>query len=270
MGLRLRGLPVDLYNLCLQLVLDTTFTTQAYGFNLLFDLEDLVADPLGDGGRDSVTNESPSTAVQPSGNPISFSHSSHVKFLATQNWSVAMAALMSARLSANRGAKILCFGIPKASPTLNQKWSVCCSPRSKVGSSVLPPRASRRRIPVAAAAVRKELIGGFGSMTCDNEYSLSVVGQTRIESVAREPAPQIPDFFKLVGNCFKRCSVFRAEESDNIFQDKPSRPYFRSKLDKIVEEPAAFAFKAFSVCVGMAEILAWPATSPDFGLRDVF
>lgn len=195
-------------------------------FVAFFDGDDAARDPLRDRRGDGVANESPSTAVHPSGKPISCSHSSHVKFLATENRSVAMAALMSSGLSANRGAKILCFGIPKASPALNQKRIVSRSPSSKIGSSALPFRSSRRRIPVAFAAVRKELIGGFGSITCDNEYSFSMVGQTRIESVAREPAPQIPDLFELVGNCLKRFAPFGAEEPDDIFQDKPSRPCF--------------------------------------------
>lgn len=211
------------------LVLRYLFADLARAFFLaifLLDFEDFTANPFCDGWGDCVANESPSTTVQPSGKPISRSHSSHVKFLATENWPVAMAALMSSGLSANRGAKILCFGIPKASPTLYQKRSVSSSPFSKIGSSFLPFRSSRRRIPVAFAAVRKELIGGFGSITCDNEYSFSVVGQTRIESVAREPAPQIPDFFEFVGNCFKRFPSFGAEEPHDVFHDKPSRPCF--------------------------------------------
>lgn len=181
-----------------------------------------------------------------------------------------MAALMSSSLSANRGAKIFSFGIPKASPALDQKRMVSRSPVSKIGSSTLPFRSSRRRIPVAFAAVRKELIGGFGSITCDNKYSFSILGKTRIESVAREPAPQIPDFFELVGNCLKRFASLGAEEPDDIFQDKPSRPCFCSKLDKVVEQSTSFPFEAFAVGVAVTEVLARPSPCPDFGLGDVF
>ena len=41
------------------------------------------ADKLRDGRGYGVANESPSSTVQPSGKPISFSHSFQVKFLAT-------------------------------------------------------------------------------------------------------------------------------------------------------------------------------------------
>jgi hypothetical protein len=97
-----------------------------------------------------------------------------------------------------------------------------------------------------------------------------MVGQTRIESVAREPAPQIPDFFELVGNCLKCCSAFGTEKADDIFQDKPSRPCFFSELNKVVEESTPFTFEAFArgVCVG--EVLTRPTSCPDFCLGDVF
>lgn len=236
----------------------------------LLDFEDFAADPFGNRWGNGVANEAPSTAVQPSGKPINFSHSSQVKFLATEYWPVAMTSLMSASLGTNRGANTFCFGIPKAAATLYQKRRVSFSPSSNFGSSLLPLRSSRRRIPVVAAAVRKELIGGFGSITCDNENTFSVVGQTRIESVAREPPPQIPDLFELVDNCLKRAPFFCAEEPDNILQDKPSRPCFRSKFDKVVEEAASLPFETLPVRVRVAEILAGPASCPDFTRRDVF
>ena len=47
------------------------------------DLKDTPPDELGQGRGYGVANEAPSATVQPSGNPISFSHSSQVKFLAT-------------------------------------------------------------------------------------------------------------------------------------------------------------------------------------------
>lgn len=235
-----------------------------------FDLEDAPADPFRDWWSDGIANESPSTTVHPSGKPMSVSHSFHVKFLATENRPIAVTALMSASLSPNRGANILCSGIPKASPTLYQKRSVSRKPFSKTGSSRRPARCSRRSIPEAFAAVRKELIGGLRSITSDKEYSLSVVGQTRIESVARKPAPQIPNLFKLVDNCFKRGPSFCAEEADDILQDKPSRPCRSSESCKVVEETTSFTLETFPVGVRVAEVLARPAGRPDFRLRDCF
>ena len=88
------------------------------------DPNDFAGDPFRDWRSDGIANESPSTAVQPSGNPINVSRSFQVKFLAADNRSIGMAALMSASLGANRGANTLGFGIPKAAPTLDQKRTV--------------------------------------------------------------------------------------------------------------------------------------------------
>ena len=49
---------------------------------------EVITGELSKGWADGVTNESPSATVQPAGNPINLSHSSHVKFLATEYWSV--------------------------------------------------------------------------------------------------------------------------------------------------------------------------------------
>ena len=43
----------------------------------------LSPDPFGEDGADGVSDESSPTTVQPGGNPISLSHSFHVKFRAT-------------------------------------------------------------------------------------------------------------------------------------------------------------------------------------------
>ena len=57
-----------------------------FGFDARFvslNCQDTAAYKLCDRGRYRVANESPASTVQPGGNPISFSHSVHVKFLAT-------------------------------------------------------------------------------------------------------------------------------------------------------------------------------------------
>lgn len=63
-----------------------------------FDFNNALADELRKRRRYCVANEAPSATVQPSGNPIRLSHSSQVKFLATENWSICVTALMSTSL----------------------------------------------------------------------------------------------------------------------------------------------------------------------------
>ena len=236
-----------------------------FGTVFRFDGDDLASDPFSDWRGDGITNESPSTAVQPSGNPISFSHSSQVKFLATDNRPIAVASLMSASLGANRGANALRFGIPKAAAALDQKWIVSFRDFSKTGSSLRFARRSRRRIPVALAAVSKDSYGGVRSITCDNEHALSMVGDAEVERVTREPPAQIPNFFKLVDNCFKRGPLFGTEEPHDVFQDNPSRPTLASKPCKFVEEPAAAPIESSAIGVSVAEVLARPASRPEVG-----
>ena len=57
-------------------------------------------EPLGQRHGNRVADQSPSAAVQSSGNPIRRSHSRHVKFLATEYRPVGMAALMASGLGA--------------------------------------------------------------------------------------------------------------------------------------------------------------------------
>lgn len=57
------------------------------------------------------------------------------------------------------------------------------------GSSVLPARFSRRIIPKQFAAIRIELMGKRRSIRSDNEYSFTVVGKARAETVTRKPYP---------------------------------------------------------------------------------
>jgi len=107
---------------------------------------------------------------------------------------------MLSSLGANRGAIACRRGIPKAAVTLDQKRSVSDKLSAKTGCSFLRARFSRRITPKQFAAVRIELIGKWRSIRSDKEYSFTVVGQTRVESVTRKPDPHIPDFFELVDN----------------------------------------------------------------------
>jgi hypothetical protein len=235
----------------------------------MLNANDLLSDPLYYCRRDGISDGPSSTTVQPGGNPISASHSVHVKFLATENWSVRMTALMASSLGTYRGAKALSFGIPEASATLNHKRRVSINEFSNIGSNCLPPLFSRLKIPVQFAAVSKEAIGTFGSITCDKENSVAVVGQARIESIARNPSPQIPIRFEGVDNCFKRGSFLRREEARHIFQDKPPRVNFSNKLHKVMEESATATREPLSIFdVRIAEILAGPSCTPEFSGRD--
>jgi len=114
-----------------------------------------------------------------------------------------MAALMSSSLGAYRGANTRCCGVPETSTTLDHKRIVSLSANSKFGSSVRPARSSRRKIPRQFVAVNKELMGTIGSVTCDKENSIPVVGKARIGDVARKPAPHIPIRFKPLDNDLK-------------------------------------------------------------------
>jgi hypothetical protein len=55
-------------------------------------------------------------------------------------------------------------------------------------------------IPKQFAAVRIELVCTIRSITSDEEDPFSIVGDARIEKVARKPDPQIPERFQLVDN----------------------------------------------------------------------
>jgi len=88
------------------------------------------------------------------------------------------------------------------------------------------------------------MIGTVGSKTCDNDDPLSVLGQTEVESVARSPSPQIPDFFHFADNRLKRGALVCSEESRHIFQDDPTWPNLPSQVHKPEEEPAARSAKA--------------------------
>jgi hypothetical protein len=119
-------------------------------------------------------------------------------------------------------------------------------------------------IPKQLAAVRIELVTTVGLITRDNEDSLPVVGQARAEQVARKPYPQIPERFEFVGNSLKRGPIVGAEEALHIFQDKPARFAFCSKLRKFEEEAASGPFNAPSLGVGVSHRLVDERVAPAF------
>jgi hypothetical protein len=80
---------LNLYEMRWDVIADKDFLPNpSFFLEQSFALYYFSSNPFGDRGNDCVTKESPSTTVHPGGNPISFSHSVHVKFLATEYWSV--------------------------------------------------------------------------------------------------------------------------------------------------------------------------------------
>jgi hypothetical protein len=178
--------------------------------------------------------------------------------------------LMFSSLGAYRGAIARCFGVPKASATLDHKRSVWDKLSMNTGSSVLAKRSSRRIIPKQFAAVRIELMGKRRSIRSDKENSFAIVGKARAESVTRKPDAQIPDLFEVVDNWLKGRPSVWTEEARDIFHDNPWRSNFSSKVCKRKKQSASSAVDAFSLSVSMADILAGPTASPELRFGNVF
>ena len=123
-------------------------------------------------------------------------------------------------------------------------------------------------MPKQFAAVRIELVRTVGLMTCDKEYAFPMLGNARVEKVARKPYPHIPDLFELVGNALKSGPPICAEEARHIFEHKPFRSAFFRKAYKVEEKPTSLTFQAGSGGIGVAEVLAGPSTCPEISVRD--
>jgi hypothetical protein len=117
-------------------------------------------------------------------------------------------------------------------------------------------------IPKQLAAVSKELVYSVGLIRSNKEYAIPVVGQARVSKVARKPDPQIPDLFEFVDNSLKSGSFVCTEEARHIFKHNPFRRSSSRKFRKVEEKSASLSFEPFSLCVGVADVLARPTGRP--------
>ena len=159
-------------------------------------------------------------------------------------------------------------GVPKAAPTLHHNRIVASRAARSTGGTRRPFRSSRLMMPLQFAAVSKDAMGAGVSKTRDNEHALAILGKADIERVTRRPSAHVPDFFKRVDNCLKCGPGIRREKATDVLEDEPLRPCDPNKVDESEDEAAVFAVESGPPGVRVTDILARPASAPDFSFRD--
>ncbi|EPM68890.1 hypothetical protein A584_16338 [Pseudomonas syringae pv. theae ICMP 3923] len=81
-------------------------------------------------------------------------------------------------------------------------------------------------------------------MTCDQEYSTTLLGDSEILSIKHSPESHIPAVRKGPDDCFKVLAIVDSEQVNDVLKDHPARLSFFEDSYDFPKEPAALASQA--------------------------
>jgi hypothetical protein len=152
--------------------------------------------------------------VQPSGQPISLSHSTGVNLRTNDD---------ELPVFNGAGSSFVVSGEESAS-------DIRASFRAS--GKFLPRRPARLRMPTAAFALKKNLSGAVASKTRDNEYSTAPLGDSEEASVKSSPRNTIPELVHFIEEGEEVPSVVGSEETGDVFQHEPPRSESLHKVEE--------------------------------------
>ena len=134
--------------------------------------------------------------------------------------------------------------------------ATACKAISSGSGRLRPRRDARRRIPVAAFALKKYRGSAWVSSTCDKEHATAALGDSEVLTVESAPLDVVK---AAVGQNSKEDSeiaaLVRGKKSGHVLVDDPSRFDMRCKGDHVEDEDAALAREALPPS-GDGEVLA--------------
>jgi hypothetical protein len=102
-------------------------------------------------------------------------------------------------------------------------------------------RARRWRYCVHWRGVSQELKGGHSSITGDQEYSTTLLGDSEILSIKHSPKSHIPALRKGPDDCLKVLAIVDSEQVNDVLKHHPARLYLFEDTYDFPEQAAAFA-----------------------------
>lgn len=105
-------------------------------------------------------------------------------------------------------------------------------------------------------------------MTCDQEYSTTLLGDSEILSIKHSPESHIPAFRKGPDDCFKVLAIVDSEQVNDILKHHPARLCLFEYSYDFPEQAASLATQASGFFVagsgaGKADVLAGKAAGDD-------
>ncbi len=106
------------------------------------------------------------------------------------------------------------------------------------------------------------------SITGDQEYSTTLLGDSEILSIKHSPKSHIPAVRKGPDDCFKVLAIVDSEQVNDVLKDHPARLCFLEDSYDFPKQAAAFAAQSAAVSVafplsGDADVLAGEAGRED-------
>jgi hypothetical protein len=99
----------------------------------------------------------------------------------------------------------------------------------------------RWRYCVHWCGVSQELEGGHLSITCDQEYSTTLLGDSEILSIKHSPKSHIPAVRKGPDDCLKVVAIVDSEQVNDVLKHHPARLNFLEDSYDFPKQSAALA-----------------------------
>lgn len=113
-------------------------------------------------------------------------------------------------------------------------------------------------------------MGGHSSITRDQEYTATLLGDSEILSIKHSPKSHIPAVRKGPDDCLKVAAIVDSEQVNDVLKDHPARLCFFEDSYDFPKQSAAFALQSTgSVAAGDADVLAGEACGDDIDGRQV-
>ncbi|VVQ02525.1 hypothetical protein PS906_05148 [Pseudomonas fluorescens] len=112
------------------------------------------------------------------------------------------------------------------------------------------------------------------SITGDQEYSTTLLGDSEILSIKHSPKSHVPAVRKGPDDCFKVVAIVDSEQVNDVFKHHPARLYFFEDSYDFPKQSAAFAAQSADVSVafsgaGDADVLAGESSGEDVDRAEV-
>lgn len=117
-------------------------------------------------------------------------------------------------------------------------------------------------------------MGGHSSITGDQEYAATLLGNFEILSIKHSPKSHIPVVRKGPDDCLKVAAIVDSEQVNDVLKDHPARLCFLEDSYDFPKQSAALALQASGGAIGFsasgdADVLAGEAGGDDIDGRQV-
>lgn len=117
--------------------------------------------------------------------------------------------------------------------------------------------------------VSQELDGGHSSITRDQEYAATLLGDSEILSIKHSPKSHIPAVRKGPDDCLKVAAIVDSEQVNDVLKDHPARLCFLENSYDFPKQSAPFALETSGPATGNADVLIRETRGDDIDGRQV-